>query len=393
MIPAALAVLSTLVAAEPAPRFVLAPGSPHAVGPRAGRPVLADADADGNLDVLVACGTERGAPESGHVVVLLGDGKGGFRRAPATPHRIGPSVHKVAVADFDGDGRLDAAAAEHDSATLTVLLGDGTGGFRPAPSSPVPTGTAGRPHTHAIAAADVNGDGRPDLLATLADDGKIAVLLGAPGARFEPAPGSPFPAGRHPYDSLSTADVDGDGKLDLVAPDMHGHAITVLRGDGRGGFAHARGSPFPASGKRPGFAVVADVDRDGHPDVVATHDDDPLLTILLGDGKGGFAPSPKSPYRLPRTSWGLAAHEAGGGVLLACGTYQASAPFLLRGDGAGGLEPAGVALPAAGAQPGQVAWGDVNGDGLADLVTAQDGSGDVAVYLRRGGAAAPRSAE
>lgn len=389
---AAAMTLAALAAAAPnaeLPRFVPGPGSPHLAGPMAGRPALGDVDGDGRLDVVLACGTCCGSPanpESGHVVSFLGDGRGGFARAAGRPFRVGPSVRKVALADFDGDGRLDAAAAEHDTASLTVLIGDGRGGFAPRPGVPsLDTGTKRRPHTHEIAAADVNRDGRPDLLATLANDGAIAVLLNEGSARFAPAPGSPFPAGRHPYDSLSIADLNGDGAPDVVAPDMVGNSIALLLGDGKGAFSPAPGSPFPASGNRPGYAILADANGDSRLDVIASHDDDPLLTVLLGDGRGGFAPAPASPVRLPSAVWGIAAADADGDgkTDLAAVSYSRRAALLLRGDGLGGFAPVPDAVPESGAMPNYAAWGDVDADGSLDLVVSCYGSGDLAVFLSR----------
>lgn len=368
--------------------FVPAPGSPHAAGPMAGRPVFGDVNADGRPDVVLACGTccgSRPDPESGHVIAFLGDGRGGFSRAEGRPFTVGPSVRKVALADFDGDGRLDAATAEHDGAALKILLGDGRGGFAKPATPPVDTGTKRRPHTHEIAAADVNRDGKPDLLATLANDGAIAVLLNDGSARFTPAPGSPFSAGRHPYDSLSIADLNGDGALDVMAPDMVGNAIAVLLGDGKGAFSPAPGSPFPSGAKRPGYAILADANGDSRLDVIAAHDDDPLLAVLLGDGRGGFSPAPASPIRLPSTVWGLAAADADGdgAVDLAAGTHARRGAHLLRGDGRGGFAPVPDAVPESGSGPGYVAWGDLDADGRPDLVVSHYESGDLAVLLAR----------
>jgi hypothetical protein len=62
------------------------------------------------------------------------------------------------------------------------------------------------------------------------------------------------------------------------------------------------GSPL-AAGERPGFATVADLDRDGKLDIVATHDDDPLLAVYYGDGAGGFTPAVGSPFTTPGRMW------------------------------------------------------------------------------------------
>src|SRR5262245_5745376 len=109
-----LALVSTTVLAvrdrEPnaaiPPSFKMASGSPIKVGPMAGEPVIADSNHDGNLDIILACGTCCGSPPdplSGHVQILLGDGHGGFKRAEGSPIPVGSSARKVAVGDANHD--------------------------------------------------------------------------------------------------------------------------------------------------------------------------------------------------------------------------------------------------------------------------------------------------
>lgn len=367
------------------PTFAAAPGSPRYVGPMAGRPAVGDVNGDGAPDVVVACGTccgSRPDPKSGHVVVLLGKGDGTFDDAPGSPIKIASSVRKVALGDFNGDQRIDIAAAEHDSYGLTVLLGDGRGGFAPAPSSPVASGDGPGAHTHAIAAADVNGDGASDLLATSANDGVVNVLLGNGRGGFSRV--APAPAGRHPYDEIVPADMNRDGKLDLVVPDLAGHAIIVNLGDGKGGFAPRTSLRV---GERPGYVAVGDVNRDGAMDVLATHDDVGMVDVLLGDGTGGLRAAPGSPVTLGPAVWGVAVAELNGdgNPDLALGSFGRGnrEVVVLLGDGRGGFEEAkGLGLEA-GDSPGYVVTADMNRDGRTDLVTGNYGSGDIAVFLSR----------
>src|SRR5262245_12708054 len=212
--------------------FKVAPGSPIKVGPMAGEPVIADSNHDGNLDIILACGTCCGSPPdplSGHVQVLLGDGRGGFRLAQGSPIPVGSSARKVAVGDANHDGHLDIFVAQHESYEVVALLGDGRGSFKPAPASPFVSASGPhvnpRAHTHAITTGDVNGDGNLDILTTNANDNSISVLLGDGKGGFAQSGALPVKAGRHPYDTIVLNDVNNDGKGDIVTPNLIGNAV------------------------------------------------------------------------------------------------------------------------------------------------------------------------
>jgi hypothetical protein len=369
----------------PRVRFAAAAGSPVAVGPMAQKVLVADMNGDGHPDLVLTCGgttRDRPDPGKGFVAVLLGDGRGGFR-AGQPPVPIGMGGLKAAVGDLTGDRRPDLVVIAHDSDAVTVLLQDDRGRFDAARKRTVPAGQGGPPHTHDVAVADVSGDGRLDVLTTNEDDGTVSVLLGDGAGGFRPAKGSPVAAGRHPYEGLSIGDLNGDTKPDVVVPNILGKAVTVLLGDGAGGFAAAPGSPV-AVGDRPGFVALGDLDGDGKPDVVVTHDDDPVVHVLRGDGRGGFKPTAGSPVVLKETVWGaaIADLDADGKPDLVLGG-KAGHALVLMGDGAGGLAKDPVLVPVGGKAPTSVAVADVNRDGKPDLVTSNYESGDVSVLLQR----------
>ncbi len=128
----------------------------------------------------------------------------------------------------------------------------------------IPTG----PEPRWIAVADVNHDRNPDILVANAgsesdDSGSISVLLGDGHGGFHPAANSPFPAGHLPND-IATADMNNDGNLDIVVANHQSPYLRVFLGDGHGGFKLAHGSPFDAhSNPHPHAVVVADFDSDG----------------------------------------------------------------------------------------------------------------------------------
>ncbi|MGD0824369.1 MAG: VCBS repeat-containing protein, partial [Terriglobales bacterium] len=155
-------------------------------------------------------------------------------------------------------------------------------GFQPAVTYP-----SGADDAHSMAVADVNGDGKPDLLVANygggnGNDGSVAVLLGNGDGTFQP-PVS-YDAGGWQTFSVVAADLKGDGKLDLVVTNSQSNTLGVLLGNGDGTFQPAvtyHTLYFPMN------AVVADVNGDGIPDLVV--DSGPgYLSVLLGKGNGTF---------------------------------------------------------------------------------------------------------
>jgi VCBS repeat protein len=369
-----LGILSASCDLTPGERLLVpAPGSPIAMPGGTGHVELADVNRDGHLDLAVSAGRERG------LEILLGNGTGAFASLQGTAAMRAVRTGETSLGDFDGDGHVDLAVASHDSYEVVVLLGDGLGAFSPAPTSPAITGNAGQPHNHGLVTGDVNGDGPLDLVAVNSGDGTIAVLLGDGRGGFAHASGSPFAAGPGPYPA-ALGDVDGDGRLDIAVPDSgtgrysreHGslaRTVTVLLGDGKGGFRPAPYSPLTVL-EGPYFATLGDLDGDQRLDLVVAHDDSSSITILLNDGGTGFRPAPQSPFDLGRRAWKIVVADADGDrradLLLATG----DSVTVLLGDGRGRFAPAPGSPFAAGRGAWTLAVGDLDDDGRLDTVTS-----------------------
>lgn len=232
----------------------------------------------------------------GRVNVFLGDGSGGFAPAPGSPFEVSGDATAVAAARLNSDNRSDLAVTT--SGQLTVFLATGEGRFQEAPGSPTPTGEGSK----SITAADLTGDGRTDL-AIANEAGNVTVLLGDGAGGYSPAGGSPFtvPSGAPPEylglpDSIAAGDFTGDGNVDLAVANFNGSSnnIAVLAGDGRGVFTNIAGSPFPAHGN-PGPVLAGDFNGDGHLDLAAVNPFQGVVTVLQNASEGNpEEPAPSS---------------------------------------------------------------------------------------------------
>ena len=160
---------------------------------------VADFNRDGWTDVAVS-----GYEVPGEVAVLLRDPAGGFVKAKDSPYPVA-KAGAVAVADFNGDDRMDVVASRYDGLTgnsLVVLLQKVDGSFA-AEANPPATGVAPR----YIGVADFNVDGRPDLAVSNRTSGSVTILLRkASGAGFDQEAGSPHKVGGDPI-ALAVADI------------------------------------------------------------------------------------------------------------------------------------------------------------------------------------------
>ena len=268
-------------------------------------------------------------------------------------HTVGGDV---CLADVNGDGRLDLVAALTASNQVSVALGLTGGGF----GSPTTFATGAGPVR--VLVADVNGDGRPDIVTSNGTAGSVSVLLGDGGGSF--AAPIDTAVGTSPL-GIAAGDVNRDGRLDLVVADNGGTTVSVLLGDGTGAFT----TSDVTVGAQPAAVGLGDFNRDGKLDLVvgtATGS----VSVLPGDGVGGFGSATTVACPAGATELAIADFTTDGKLDVAAtaphngGLYGVS---LLAGNGAGGLTVAGD-LTVPGNTVTGLATADMNRDGAPDLV-------------------------
>jgi hypothetical protein len=390
------------------PVLLTVPGDP-------GQFFTADVNGDGNFDLLVF-----GSAVSPGLYVLLGNGNGTFQSARFSAVRGGATRFNSShvALDVNGDGKLDLVLGPN---ALAILLGNGDGTF--AYVRTLPAGSA------AVAAADFNGDGMPDL--AIGNNSQASVLINYGNANFQQPPAGPRiggPISSSPFYRqfwVFPADVNGDGKLDVIAA---GDSIQVFPGDGQGSFAppftlnHAvfpdlrvaamgdftgDGRPdvvMVTPGKIEEFSGTAqgtliagkttaiptilaildmkagDFNQDGKLDIAVLYQSPAELVVYPGDGSGGFgagiiSPTPGVPYALDMNDFD------GDGKLDAVVVDQLEGFAVYRGTGTGAFEPLN-----------RVHWtniygiasGDVNGDHKIDLVMTNWTNQGVLTFLGNG---------
>jgi len=362
--------------ARPSGSLVLANGNPFASQP--GPVVTGDFNGDGIPDLVTS-----GYNSTLGVTVLLGNGLGGFTPAPGNAIAANDYPTSMAVGDFNGDGNQDVAVA--DGKYIEVLLGNGSGGLNPSQTSPIAAGLG----MSAVAVADFNGDGIQDIVAADAY-GYVVVLLGNGSGGFTAAPGSPIATGSDAYpEALSVADFNGDGIADFAVAYLYNSKVAVFLGNGSGGFVQSPSSPFTVAS--PGAIASGDFNGDGIPDIVTAGFSPGGVTVLLGDGSGRFTAVPGSPFAAgPSTSIVVADFNGDGIPDIVTGNYDSPVVALLLGSSSGSLTPAPISSIAVRTSI-FLAVADFNGDGIEDVATSAYSPSGVTVLLGRVTGTAPQT--
>ena len=347
--------------------FVVASGTPIplASGTKSKAVVLADFNGDKVLDLLVGNGEDQ---PNGTASVLLGNGSGGFG-APISLQVNGREPEVAATGDFNNDGFADIVTANKSTpGNISILLGGGNGNFTSVPALL----TVGN-EPHSVVVADVNKDGRADLITTNIASNNVSVLLGAGNGTFGAAVG--YNAGSEAA-AATVGDFNGDGKADIATANSGTNTVSILAGDGLGGFS------IPTNvtvGNSPYGIVSGDFNGDGKLDFATANDSD--VSVVLGNGNGTF--NAAKSFTVGKSVSAIATADLNGDKVLDIVTsnFGSNDVSILMGRGDGTFDK--EVYFGVGAGPFGVAIGDVNGDGKPDLVTPNIKAGNASVLLNQ----------
>jgi hypothetical protein len=294
--------------------------------------------------------------------------------ALANRYDTGRGPNTIAAGDLNGDGKPDVVTSNENDSTIAVLLNRG-GGRLGAPrlydAGAIPYG---------VAIDDLNGDGEPDVVAAdYVESGAVLVFINTGHGTLADAVA--YPVGAAPV-SVAFGDLDGDGHTDLVAGNTQSGNVSVLLNNGDGTFQPRINY---AAGADPHSVQIGDVNGDGKADIAVGSCTPAKVAVLLNKGDGTFGARHEYSAAGP-CAFRLALGDVNGDrkpdLVIAdlFGRYGAS---VLLNHGNGVFRPSGNYLALRGAQ--SVAIGDLTGDGKPDLAFATGFTNAVSVLVNRGG--------
>jgi hypothetical protein len=338
--------------------------------------VVADFNGDGKPDIAVS------NEFANTINVFLNDGTGNFGN-PITTTTQTTTIGPLTVGDFNEDGKLDLAISASGAQTI-ILLGNGDGTFTQQPAIADSCGFL------QAKVADLNGDGHKDLV--FACNGSTSAALGKGDGTF--AAPTNLPSGSFPgaYFSLAVADFNGDGKLDVAAPEFVANPVGILNfwaGNGNGTFVNATAVNLPSSS--PGSIANGDFNGDGKQDILLGFPNNAL--IAYGNGDGTFNLASNALVFI----YGNTVMTTTGGVtvfampLTKDGKWDAVTSDFTTGtlqiafNGALGKVPPAPGIFSFSLSPGisVIAAGDLNGDGVQDVVVINYQTAQITTILSK----------
>jgi hypothetical protein len=305
--------------------------------------------------------------------VFLNDRSGNYSSFTVHPIPNGSRPSTNESADFNSDGNLDIAVGNSAGDSITVFLGNGTGGFLSIRNYQAAQQVRG------LAVADFDGDGDADIVTANRNGNNIALLLNNGNGTF--APRTTIDANGVGETACATADANGDGILDLFVGCYSSSEMSLLLGNGTGGFTFS--SKVAVGGSSPWMIAVGDVNGDGRVDVVSANAGSANASVIFGNGTGGLSAATTYAAASFPIAIDLGDIDGDGDLDLMTSNYTGRNWTYWENNGAGVF---GNRRTLAAAQAGSCAtFHDRDNDGDLDM-TGIDEEADLIFLFRNGGA-------
>ena len=286
-------------------------------------------------------------------------------------YTVGSSPAEIRVADLNGDGKLDLVAENSGANTVSVLLGNGDGTFKAA----VNYTTDSNPWS--LQVGDVNGDGKLDIVTCNESASTVSVLLGNGDGTFKSAVNYTTGSGTSP-ECMRLGDLTGGGSLDIITANAGTNNISVLKNNGNGTFA---APVMYSTATHPTSIAIGDLNGDGKQDVVTANYETNNVSVLIGNGDGTFKAAVNDACGTTPQTVELADCNGDGHLDIVTANYDGTASVLLnKGDGTFATH----VDYATGAGPYSLSLADLNHDGYVDIVTVNHTANTVSVLLGNG---------
>ncbi len=329
----------------------------------------ADVNGDGTPDIIVT------NYKIGTVSVFLNTGNGTFLAQVTYPTGAANDTWSVAAADVNGDNKTDIIVGNAVSNTIGVLFNTGTGTF--GVEVTYSTGNSSRPYS--VVASDVNGDSKPDIIAANYGLNQVVVLLNAGNGTF--GVHMTYSVGTEPF-SVTAADVNGDGKPDIIVANTGSNSIGVLFNTGTGTFG-VEATYSTGSGSQPYSVAAADFNGDGKLDIVAVNYNAFNAGVFLNAGTGTFVAQVTYSTGSNSYPYYVAAGDVNGDgypdIIVA--NYYANNIGVLLNRGNGTFAAQIAYSTGTGSEPYSVRVADLNGDGSLDIIAGNYNADNVGVFL------------
>ncbi|CAF3000027.1 unnamed protein product [Rotaria sp. Silwood2] len=287
----------------------------------------------------------------------------------------GSNPNSVATADVNGDGKVDIIVANSGANNVGVLMNAGNSIF----TAQVTYSTGGGSNPNSVATADVNGDGKVDIIVANNGASNVGVLMNTGNGIFTAQVIYSTGGGSNPY-SVAAADVNGDGEIDIIVANNGGNTVGILLNTGGGIFA-AQVTYSTGSSSSPRPVIAADVSGDGKVDIIVGNYGLNNVGVLLNVGNIIFAS--QVTYSTGSTSGPnsvvIIDLNEDSKVDLAVSNYAAGSFSVFLGTGSGTfLAPTAYSM---GSLISYVTAADVNGDGKNDIIVTLLNGNSIAVFL------------